>query len=320
MMPTHSTPHLLPTGRLCGLLVALVALAAGGCATKVDPNAQTVFISPHQAARMLADAARARDAAAVRQMFGPQFEQIASGGDALQDDGDFQRFAAAYDRRHEVRAITPSRSILIVGEHGWVFPAPIVYAPGGWHFDAVAGMEEMTNRRIGRNELGAIDACRAYVAAQRQYYAMDPDGDGVPAYAMQVLSDPGRRNGLYWPDDPAAGVPMSPLGPRFAGASPEALRPNAATGRRNYRGYYYKILRQQAGSAPGGAGSYVDESGRMTRGFALIAWPAEYGKTGVMSFCVGPDGVVYQGDLGPAGDAVANRVTAYDPAGWTPVR
>jgi hypothetical protein len=192
------------------------------------------------------------------------------------------------------------KAVVEVGRNGWTMPIPLVRTAAGWKFDTHAAPEEMRVRRIGRNELSAMQVALAYVDAQREYASRDWNGDGVKSYAMHGLSSPGKRDGLYWASLP--GQPESPLGPAFADAKPN----------QPYHGYAYRILTAQGKSAPGGAKSYV-RNGRMTEGFALVAWPAKYGDTGVMSFIVNQDGVVYEKDLGPNTAAVAAGLKAFDP-------
>ncbi len=300
-MNTHVTCTLAILATMCG------------CATK---SQQLTFDTPEAAAEALHEACRNRDREALDRIFGPDMEQLAS-GNKQQDQADFQRFAAAFDRKWGLDKEPDGRVYLTVGERGWEFPAPIVQDNGRWRFDTAQGIEDMDDRRIGQYELDAIRACDAYVQAQNEYFQMDPDGDAVKAYAQKVRSSPGKRDGLYWPD--SDGAPLSPLGPRIAGAVARGELQDPAkqtSARQPYRGYYFKPLLRQSGSANGGAKEYVDPSGRMTNGFALIAWPADYDKTGVMSFIVTQDGVVFQRDLGQETSVIAEQTTAFDPAGW----
>ena len=193
-----------------------------------------------------------------------------------------------------------AKALIAVGTDGWTMPIPIVKKAQGWQFDARAGAEEMRIRRIGRNELAAMQVMLAYVDAQREYAARDWDGDGVKSFAMKALSSSGKHDGLYWASLP--GEPESPLGPAFADAKPG----------QPYHGYAFRILTAQGPSAPGGAKSFV-KNGRMTEGFALIAWPAKYDYTGVMTFIVNQDGVVYEKDLGPDTATVAAAIRSFDP-------
>ena len=199
------------------------------------------------------------------------------------------------------------KAFLGVGKHGWTMPIPIVKTAGGWRFDTAAAPEEMRVRRIGRNELAAIQVALAYTDAQNEYHARDWNGDGTLEYAKQGLSSPGKRDGLYWASLP--GEIESPLGAEFADA--KAGQP--------YHGYVYKILTAQGKDAPGGVRNYI-KNGRMTEGYALVAWPAKYNDTGVMTFIVNQDGVVYQKNLGAGTDAAARAIVAYNPdASWDKV-
>jgi hypothetical protein len=298
---------------LFSLLLASVCALSSGCQSK---SQQLTFDSPEAAAEALHDACRHRDRAALERIFGPDMEQLAS-GNKRQDQADFQRFAAAFDRKWALDKEADGRIYLAVGEQGWEFPAPIVPENGRWKFDTQQGIDDMDDRRIGLNELSAIRTCDAYVRAQNEYFAMDPDGDAVKAYAQKIRSSPGRRDGLWWPDDDDPTAPVSPLGPGVAAAVQRGdLNPMQQTGRQPYRGYYFKPLVRQSGSANGGAREYIDATGRMTNGFALVAWPAKYDKTGVMSFIVSQDGNVFQRDLGQQTPMIAEQMTAFDPSGW----
>jgi hypothetical protein len=215
-------------------------------------------------------------------------------------DEDRTTFLEAWARGHRIVSAGAERAMVEIGTKGWTLPIPLVRSATGWRFDTRGAVEEMRVRRIGRNELAAIQTALAYVDAQREYAQRDWNGDGVKEYARRAISTPGKHDGLYWASLP--GEPESPLGPAFADASPRAP----------YHGYVYRILTAQGPAANGGAKSYL-RNGRMTEGFALIAWPAKYGDTGVMSFIVNQDGVVYEKDLGPNTAAVAPSIRAFDP-------
>jgi hypothetical protein len=239
-----------------------------------------------------------------------------SSGNQRQDQADFQRFAAAFDRKWAFKRESDEQMYLVVGEQAWEFPAPIVNVNGKWRFDTAQGIEDMDDVRIGNNELGAIRACDAYVQAQQEYFSMNPQ-DGAKSYAAKIRSSPGRRDGLWWPDSPD--TPQSPLGPLVAGAVQRGEFDTSVAQRQPYRGYYFKSLVRQSASANGGAKEYLDSSGRMTNGFGLIAWPAVYNKTGIMSFIVSQDGVVFQRNLGAETARLAESATAFDPSGWDPL-
>jgi hypothetical protein len=198
--------------------------------------------------------------------------------------------------------------VLIVGTDDWPFPVPLVRKDGQWQFDSVAGRNEILYRRIGRNERNAIEVCLAYTAAQKEYADSDPQARGGPEYAQRIVSRPGRKDGLFWPVKD--GERASPLGELAAAAAREGYRPR--DGGAPYYGYYYRILRKQGADASGGAYDYVAR-GRMIGGFALVAYPAQYRNSGVMTFIVNHDGVVYQKDLGPRTARIAARMTSFDP-------
>ena len=301
-------------GRMLPVFAAICMVV--GCSSTPE---QLTFESPEAAARALHQATQTRDRAELERIFGPEMAQLASGNEQ-QDQADFQRFSAAFDRKWALEEEPDGRMYLTVGEEGWVFPAPIVPEKDRWRFDTMHGVEDMADRRIGRNELGAIHACNGYVQAQQEYFEMDPDGDGVKTYAQQISSSPGQRDGLWLPDAPD--WPQSPLGPRVASAvgRGEAQVPTQQEDTRQpYHGYYFKPLLRQSSNASGGEMDYIDSNGRMTGGFALIAWPAEYGTTGIMSFIVSQEGIVYQRDLGEQTTQIAEQTAEFDLDGWIAV-
>jgi len=227
------------------------------------------------------------------------------------NDEHVQKYMEGWAKRHEVLPdpfdAESGRMVVAVGEGGWTLPIPLVKSDAGWSFDVQAGAEEMKTRRVGRNELAAISAVYAYVQAQREYALEDRDGDGYLEYAQRIISTPGLEDGLYWAalDD----EPDSPLGPLFGEDKPGS----------DYHGYLFKVLKAQGPAARGGAHDYV-VNGNMRGGFALIAWPVEYDDTGVMSFMVNRDGLVYEADLGPETEALARKLEAFDPGGdWKPL-
>jgi hypothetical protein len=204
-----------------------------------------------------------------------------------------------------------SRKLLQLGDDGWPFPIPLVQESGRWFFDTEAGEEEILNRRIGRNESGTIQVCHAYVDAQREYASQDRDGDKVLEYAQKLASSEGKTDGLYWPTE--LNGQISPLGPLVADARGEGYRKDSASdGPQPFHGYFFKILTRQGKNAPGGKYDYVI-NGNMIGGFAMVAWPAAYGDTGIMTLIVNQQGIVYQKDLGPGTAKTANKMTEYDP-------
>jgi Protein of unknown function (DUF2950) len=276
-------------------------LFAGTLAIAVPVHAQMAFPTPEAAAEALIDGIARHDPEAVNAVLGADYKRYIPMDDTSAEDR--TNFLAAWARNHKV-VTTGDKAAVEVGTKGWTMPIPLVKTGAGWSFDTRAAAEEMRIRRIGRNELAAMQVSLAYVDAQREFGARDWDGDGVKSFAMKNLSSPGQRDGLYWASLP--GEPESPLGPAFADARPG----------QPYHGYAFRILTAQGPNAPGGAKSYV-RNGRMTEGFALIAWPAKYDDTGVMTFIVNQDGVLYEKDLGPNTAAAAAAIKSFDPdATW----
>ena len=273
----------------------------------------TRFPTPEAAVAALTAAANAQDTNALRDIFGPALADIRN-PDRVQAANNLETFAAALDASNEVVQETETRSELDVGTNSWPFPIPLVKGPDGqWFFDTQAGEEEILNRRVGQNELATLQTVRAYVDAQREYSSRDRDGSGVLKYAQRLFSSPGNKDGLYWPPDLDGEI--SPLGPLVANAQGEgygAQSKASNSGPEPYHGYYFKILTKQGKHAPGGKYNYVI-NGNMIGGFALVAWPAEYGNSGVMTFIVNQQGRVYQKDLGPKTGKLAPAMKRYDP-------
>jgi hypothetical protein len=289
----------------------LVVLAAILLTTSVA-TAQQTYKTPQAAVDALVAAAKADDEKAALAVFGKAGEDIISSGDKVSDDAIRKRFVESYDAKHQIAMDGDAKATLVIGQNDYPFPVPLVRKAGVWSFDTEAGRREVLVRRIGRNELNAIQTSLAYVDAQDEYAAKDR-GAGVGVYAQRFVSEPDKKNGLYWPA--AAGEEESPLGELFAAASKQGYR--AGEGRTPYHGYYYKILTKQGPAAPGGAHDYV-VNGKMIGGFALVAYPAEYRNSGVMTFLVNYDGTVYQKDLGRDTTALAEEMTAYNPdKTWT---
>ena len=301
------TTRLLRNAR-ASLLVVLAALLL----TTSVATAQQTYNTPQAAVDALVAAAKADDEKAALAVFGKAGEDIISSGDKVSDDAIRKRFVESYDAKHQIAMDGDAKATLVIGQNDYPFPVPLVRKAGLWSFDTEAGRREVLVRRIGRNELNAIQTSLAYVDAQDEYAAKDR-GAGVGVYAQRLVSEPDKKNGLYWPT--AAGEEESPLGELFAAASKQGYR--AGEGRTPYHGYYYKILTKQGPAAPGGAHDYV-VNGKMIGGFALVAYPAEYRNSGVMTFLVNYDGTVYQKDLGRDTTALAEEMTAYNPdKTWT---
>jgi hypothetical protein len=283
-----------------------IAVAAAALALAPLGFAQTAFPTPEAAAEALVDGIARHDRDAIKAVAGPDYEKYFPSSKT--DPDDITDFLAAWARGHAIVPAGSDKAFLGVGKNGWTLPVPIVKTAAGWKFDTKAAPEEMRVRRIGRNELAAIQVALAYTDAQKEYRQRDWNGDGVLEYAARGLSTPGKRDGLYWASLP--GEPESPLGAEFADAKPG----------QPYHGYLYKILTAQGANAPGGAKSYI-KNGHMTEGYALVAWPAKFDDTGVMTFIVNQDGIVYQKSLGPNTDALARAIKAYDPdASWQKVK
>lgn len=290
------------------VVAALVVVGVLGSAAAQAP--QRTFATAEEAVRVLVDAARAGDREALSAIFGPKGIEILSSGDPVADTIARAGFAAAAAEAMTLNRPAADRVVVVVGKDHWPFPIPVVKGADGWRFDTEAGRQEILNRHIGRNELRAIETCQAYVAAQREYASAVREADGVLKFAQQIVSDPGRRNGLFWE---AGGGEESPLGPLMAAAVAEGRKP-AKPGNppAPYHGYLFKIVKAQGPSALGGAYSYVI-NGNMVAGFALVAWPAQYGASGIMTLVVNQNGVVYEKDLGPKTAEIAARITRYDP-------
>jgi hypothetical protein len=291
--------------------VALATLWMVGTANAQQPD----FATPEEAAGALAEAVRAADPQALLSLMGPESDAWLFTDDDVADRADWARFLEAWDQHHVVQPSDNGTATLLVGEDNWAFPAPIVKREQRWVFDGAAGRDEVTKRRVGRNEIDTIQTLLAIVDAQREYAANDADGDGYLDYARRFISTPGSKDGLYWPVE--AGEQQSPLGP-LVGAATQAGYQAASTGEpQPYHGYYYRLLTAQGPDAAGGAYDYL-VGDRLLAGFAVVAHPARYGVSGIMTLMVSHDGQVYEKDLGEAtGDTVA-AMSAYNPdASWT---
>jgi len=283
------------------------------------PPAQQTFASPEAAADALVAASRADDPAALEKILGPAGRKLVFSGDRVADREGREKFAAAYDAQHALDRESDTTATLVIGTDQWPFPIPLVKRGAAWRFDTAAGAEEILNRRIGRDELNAIKVCEAIAEAEHEYASRDRTGSGLLEFAQKFMSSPGKHDGLYWPT--AEGETPSPIGPLVVSARAEGYPAGAKRGQRSpYHGYYYKILKRQGPAAPGGAYEYI-VNGHMIGGFALVAFPATYGDSGVMTFIVNQDGVVYQKNLGPRTAKLADALSAFNPdATWTPVR
>ena len=299
------------------LMAALgLGLALPVCSAAVE---EQTFNSPNEAVNALVAAAQNNDTNAIHLIFGPAGHELIS-PDVVQATDEFKMFKERLTEKTELITNSDSKATLELGADGWPFPIPLVKQGAQWHFDSAAGKDEIFARRIGRDEMGAIDVCNAYVEAQREYASQDRMGDGVLAYAQFLRSTPGTHDGLFWPTN-QPGEELSPLGPLIAQARVEGYHRAAKMlndEQAPYHGYYFKILTSQGKHAPGGKFKYCI-NGRMIAGFALVAWPAEWADTGVMTFVVNQQGKVYQKNLGSKTARIAKAMTIYDPDDtWTP--
>ena len=292
-------------------LIFLLALPLAATAAE-----QRTFATPEAAVDALVAALKANDEAALAAIFGDKHKELVDSGDAAQNAAARAKASEALAAFRVLDSRGEDRRVLMMGVNAWPMPIPLVRVGGAWRFATEEGVEELINRRIGHNENSAIEVLRAYVDAQRQYASTDRDGDGVLQYAQKLASTTGKHDGLYWPADAAKGEEESPFGPLIAASSAYLKGHKEGDA---YRGYHFRILTRQGKSAAGGAYSYVI-NGRMIAGFAMVAFPAEYGVSGVMTFVVSHNGKVFQKDLGKNSGKVGAAMASFDPgAGWIEV-
>jgi hypothetical protein len=300
----------------CILLLALAAIIVipMGCQKSAQaPSASgpKTFASPDDASRSLYEAAKAGDSNTLSAIFGPDATELIVSGDPVQDKAARDKFVANYDEMHRWGTLTNNGRVLNIGAENYPFPFPLMKNPSGqWYFDSNSAKEEILARRIGDNELAAIEVLNAMVDAQADYFSQTHDGSTVHQYAQKIASDEGKQNGLYWksPDDQAE----SPLGPLAARASAEGYGGNSQPAPQPFHGYFYRILTKQGDHANGGTKSYI-VNGNMTGGFAILAYPSEYRNSGVMSFLINQGGVVIQKDLGKNTVDVAKTISEFNP-------
>lgn len=293
-----------------GLIMAFMTLGIGCGHIRTD-RTQESFSTPEAAVNAMIEALRINHVERLSVIFGSGSDDLVSSGDSTADQIRRNRFVQFFEEKNRLEKIKEDRVILHIGGEDWPFPIPIVKTDKGWQFDTEEGREEIIARRIGLNELSTIQVCLAYVDAQREYAMIDHDGDGFLEYARQIRSDPGKQNGLYWPETESN--PISPIGDLMVAAEKKGYDLQEADGSPNpFYGYYYRILESQGENAGGGAYEYVI-NGKMIGGFALIAYPADYGNSGVMTFMVNHEEVVYQKDLGEETEKIANEVKVFDP-------
>ena len=293
---------------------ALLGVWVLSAAVAAQTSTYRTFATPEDGVKALIETVKKGDVDALLAIFGPEGKELIDSSDPATARRNRDVFTVAAAEQWHLEDAPPDRKTLVIGNEQWPFPVPLVKAGNAWRFDTAAGKEEVLARRIGRNELSTIETVRAYVTAQRRYAAQGHDGKPSGIYAMKFKSDPGKENGLFWPT--AKGQKRSPLGDLVAQAASEG-RPVGVVPPSTFHGYYFKILTAQGAAATGGAKSYIVK-GEMSGGFALVAWPAEYDASGVMTFVINQDGTIREKDLGPGTDAVARAMTVYNPdASWS---
>ena len=297
------------TMKIGGILAASVLIAAA-----FPAHAQETYPTPEAAVKDLVDSAKAKTPGFGERILGKEGAALLRSGDADQDAENLKEFNDAAAASTAIDDGPNGEKILRVGKNGWTLPLPLIKTDAGWRFDVAKGKEEMTDRRVGYNELSAIEACKAYVAAQDEYFRLDRDNNGLREYARRFISTPGTHDGLYWPPENQADI--SPLD---GFAEDAGLAKRSGEKPEPYDGYYYRILTAQGPAAPGGAFSYLI-NGHMLAGYAMVAWPANYGESGVQTFICGENGVVYQKDLGPNTAALGASMAQFNPdATWKAV-
>jgi len=292
-----------------GILPADLQAAEPEAAPQKPVVAQRLFASPDEAVKALQTAAEAKDKAALREIFGPEFDELST-GDKVQDANNAQRFATTMAQGCNPVKEGEDKITLEVGTNNWPMPIPLVKAEEQWHFDTAAGKEEIINRHIGKDELHAIGVCQAYVAAQRQYASANPDAGGGAKYAQKFKSTPGMKDGLYWPS--AENEAASPFGPLVAEAHAEGYVKHKGAGPHPFHGYYFRILTRQGKAAPGGKMDYMSH-GNLTGGFALVAYPEHWDQSGIMTFIVNQDGKVFQRNFGEKTSRMAGAMKEFNP-------
>jgi hypothetical protein len=321
MFSLNTKTSRMTRGCLILVLGAVASLYIAGCpSTQSKPNPQpqaATYQTPEAAVDALVAALRSNDDKELHRILGTGSDELLSSGDEVADANGKAQFLKLYDEKHGLETKDESTRILDVGATDWPLPIPVVKGDSGWYFDTPAGLDEMLSRRIGRNELDVIQVCLAIHDAQREYAAADDDGNGWREYAQKFKSSPGKHDGLFW--IPKEGEPPSPLGVLVAAANAEGYQPrtDGSEGPRPYHGYYYRILTSQGPDAPGGSLNYITK-GHMIGGFGVVAWPAEYGNSGLKTFITSHHGDVYEKDLGDDTDKIARTMTAFNPdPSWT---
>ncbi|MFZ0797211.1 MAG: DUF2950 domain-containing protein [Terriglobales bacterium] len=298
----------LPKLAVVAIIFALLLAACFPIRSMAQQPGQKTFSSAEEASNALVTAAQNNDEKAMLEILGPGGKQIVSSGDEAEDAQNRANFVQRYQEMHRLVKEPDGTTILYIGAHNWPYPIPLVSKGKSWYFDTEAGKKEILYRRIGRNELSAIRVCQELVASEKEYLAQHKE------YAQKIFSDEGQQNGLYWKS--ANGEPQSPIGPLVASAVAGSYAQSKGGAPTPYRGYYFHILVGQGKNGPGGVKSYI-VNGKMTEGFAFVAYPAVYRSSGVMTFVVNEDGVVYEKDLGKKTDVLGKAMKQYDPGpGW----
>ena len=312
-MPEHTVWHRRGWQRLCRTIGAFALCIIAPLAT-AGTSVQESFESPEAGVSALVEAVKSNDQKMLRSILGPHSRKLVSSGDEVADAQNRQAFIKAYSESNKIVLESDSQAILVIGDDQWPMPIPLVKSGARWRFDSGQGEKEILARRIGANELAAIQVCLAIVDAEHEYASQDRAGDGVPHYAPRLVSTPGNHDGLYW--ETRTDEPPSPLGPLLAAAANEGYAESETKTLAPYHGYYYKILTSQSADAPGGAYDYLVK-GKMIGGFAVLAYPARYGASGIMSFMVNHEGVVYEKNLGRRTAERVVEITSFNPdASW----
>jgi len=301
--------HASSSAKIAALAILVAAAACFPAPAAAQQPGQKTFSSAAEATSTLVTAVQKGDQPALRSILGADANNIISSGDAVEDKNDRDQFVQKYQQMHRLVTEPDGMTTLYVGAENWPTPIPIVHKGAAWYFDTAAGKREILYRRIGENELSIIQVCLELVDAEKEYYAQPHDGDSVKQYAQKFFSDPNKHNGLYWM--PGPGEAESPIGPLVASATAQGYPNDPHPSPQPFHGYYFKVLTGQGANVSGGARSYIVD-GKMTRGFAFLAYPAEYRSSGVKTFMVDQNGIVYEKDLGPRTPEVAKAMTQYE--------
>jgi hypothetical protein len=296
---------------LTGIIAAVILLSGTYSPSFAKSIRQKSFASPEEAVTALVDAVKANNKKEMLAILGPEGKELISSGDEVADKAGYEKFLKAYDEMNKLEKASANKMVLHIGKDDWSLPIPVVEKGNAWVFDTKAGKEEILNRRIGRNELNVIEVLHAHVDAQREYASKDCRGSGVVEFAQKFISTKGKHDGLYW--EAKEGEEISPLGPLVAQAAKEGYAEKAeGINLSPFHGYYYRILKGQGKHATGGAYDYVVK-GKMILGFALVAYPAQYGNSGIMTFIVNQEGIIYEKNLGNNTERIAKAMKNFDP-------